>query len=176
MTFDVDEHIARIERLYRQITGQDPVRRDVPLAPLPADVNPFEHVTENLRRLEWIIEQLERRSVPLTHTQPRITVFEDEREWSCATELPGVRREDVKIELTRGVLRISGHRPDPADTRDGRRPVYSEASSGHFERTVPTPPYLDETSLEAKLADGVLMVRCRKRPVEATRRVEIEVA
>lgn len=166
---DIDEQISRIERLYRQLTGNDPKRSDVPLAPIPNGTNPEEYVREQLRRLDLALNNVVR---PTISAAPAVTVLENEEQWMCAIELPGVRKSDLAVELARGSLRVSGVRELPPAAK-GLRPVFSDAPSSHFERTIPVNAVLDDSSFEARLENGILLVSCRKAPRKRDVRIEV---
>ncbi|MBI3181400.1 MAG: Hsp20/alpha crystallin family protein [Myxococcales bacterium] len=168
---DVDAEISRLERVYRQLTGNEPSRRELPLAPIPPGVSPEDYVQERLRRLDRALNGTR----PSNTASPRVTIYEGEEEWRCAVELPGVRRSDLSVELGLGALRITGTRELPGSEKAGLRPTYSESAFGRFEREVPVPPALDERSLEAKLENGVLLVSSRKDRGQR-KEVKIEVA
>jgi HSP20 family molecular chaperone IbpA len=74
----------------------------------------------------------------------------------CA-ELPGVRREDVQIEIRSDKLTIEGDRyPQPPQApHEFRR---SERSYGHFYRVISLPEGADREGAQASMQDGVLQV------------------
>jgi HSP20 family molecular chaperone IbpA len=167
---DIDEQISRIERLYREITGNDPKQGNGEVTPFPPGVNPEEYVRENLRRLEWAA----RRQPPPAVAAPRITIFENERDWSCAFEIPGVKKSELSVEMGEGTLRVSASREIPI--QGTARILYSDASVGRFQRELPLPQHLDAESLEARLENGLLVVTFRKVPSNRPRDRRIEVS
>jgi HSP20 family protein len=72
-------------------------------------------------------------------------------------DLPGLRKEDVQVEVDDGILTISGERSD--EHEDERDDYYrSERSYGQFYRAIPLPEGVDESACEATFKDGVLEV------------------
>jgi HSP20 family protein len=72
-------------------------------------------------------------------------------------DLPGMRKEDVHVEVDDGILTISGER---SEQHEGDRDDFyrSERSYGQFYRALPLPEGVDENACEATFKDGVLEV------------------
>jgi HSP20 family protein len=88
-------------------------------------------------------------------------------------DLPGLRREDIDIELLDGALRISGERGmEHEEEQEGV--LRSERRYGRFERVIPLPEGVDEEAVTARFADGVLEVTV-PLPKEAMKARKIEV-
>jgi HSP20 family protein len=106
---------------------------------------------------------------------PEIDVFERDNRLVTKVDLPGLKREDVKVEVTDGCLSISGERK--AETEEKKDNVYRcERSYGSFYRAVPLPEGAKPEDVKATFADGVLEVSVPlPAKAEAKRRtVEIE--
>jgi HSP20 family protein len=88
---------------------------------------------------------------------PQIDVFERDNRLVTKVDLPGLKKEDVKVEVTDGHLTISGERKSESEeTKDN---VYRcERSSGSFYRAVPLPEGVKLENVKAIFADGVLEV------------------
>jgi HSP20 family protein len=96
---------------------------------------------------------------------PALEVTERNGELVVCTDLPGVKKEDVKIEIDEDdMLVIQGERK--SETKDASR---SERTYGSFRRMVQLPRGVDVNSVSAKLEDGVLEV-CLKLPEGSRRR------
>jgi HSP20 family protein len=77
-------------------------------------------------------------------------------------DLPGVRRDEVKVEVEEEkVLRISGQRQRAAEDK-GDRWHRAERSSERFVRTVRLPPNANTDNVQAALDSGVLTVTIPK--------------
>jgi len=106
---------------------------------------------------------------------PRVDVFEKENRLITRVDLPGVKKEDVKVEVTDGYLALSGERK--VEKEEKKDNVYrTEREHGSFYRTVPLPEGVTLEDVRATFADGVLEVSVPLPPrVEATvRKVEIQ--
>jgi HSP20 family protein len=72
-------------------------------------------------------------------------------------DLPGIKKEDVKVEVTDGHLAISGERK--SETEEKQEGVYRrERQYGSFHRVVPLPEGAKLEDVKATFADGVLEV------------------
>jgi HSP20 family protein len=104
---------------------------------------------------------------------PAVDIYEDEGMITVSAQLPGVKAEDVNIEVEAGVLAISGERKlEREDKREGYHRI--ESSYGSFTRTFVLPESADADKVEANLSDGVLTLRIPKRPEAAHKRIEVK--
>jgi HSP20 family protein len=88
---------------------------------------------------------------------PRIDVFERDNRLFTKVDLPGLKKEDVKVEVTDGHLAISGERK--TETEETRDNVYRcERAYGSFYRAVPLPEGVTLEDVKATFTDGVLEV------------------
>ena len=108
---------------------------------------------------------------------PEIDVFEKENRLVTKIDLPGMKKEDVKVEVTDGHLAISGERKSEAEEK--KEDFYrSERQYGSFYRAVPLPEGVKLEDIKATFSDGVLEVSI-PLPAKAEakmRRVEIQEA
>ena len=106
---------------------------------------------------------------------PKVDVFEKDNRLITKVDLPGMKKEDVKVEVTDGRLALSGERKHESEEK--KDTFYrSEREYGSFCRTVPLPEGVKLEDIKATFADGVLEVSI-PLPVRAeakVRNVEIE--
>jgi HSP20 family protein len=89
---------------------------------------------------------------------PAIEVTEREGNLVVCADLPGMNKDDVKIEVSGDELVIQGERKrEHEETREGYR--RSERSYGHFYRSVPLPEGAEIEKARAEFKDGVLEVK-----------------
>jgi len=87
-------------------------------------------------------------------------------------DLPGLRREDVSIEVKDGVLTISGERKDEHEEKaDGYYRV--ERTFGSFSRALTLPKGVEAEGIAADFSDGVLEVRIPKPAERKPHRIAI---
>lgn len=85
-------------------------------------------------------------------------------------ELPGVRKDDIKVELAGQELVIGG---EYRDTGAEGRPLRRDRRSGGFEFRALLPGKADPDKVTAALADGVLTVTVPKAETDMPRRIEV---
>lgn len=92
---------------------------------------------------------------------PKLDVTETETEVHVTAELPGLKEEDISVELTGDVLRISGEK---RDEREEKKHNFHrvERSFGRFERVVPLPSEVDRDKVAATFKNGVLSITAPK--------------
>lgn len=99
---------------------------------------------------------------------PRLDIQETDKEYLLAVSIPGVRKEDVKIELKDDVLTISGERKTEKEEK-GRTWLRRESSYGSFHRCLRLPDGVHPEDVHASHKDGLLTVSIKK-PVQARKR------
>jgi HSP20 family protein len=106
---------------------------------------------------------------------PTVDVFEKDNRLVTRVDLPGVKKEDLSVEVTDGQLALSGERK--RDTEEKKDNFYrSEREYGSFYRAVPLPKAVKLEDVKATFADGVLEVSVPlpARPEASVRKVQIE--
>jgi len=105
---------------------------------------------------------------------PEIEVRQKDGQFVVRTDLPGLRKEDVKVELTDNILTISGERKEEKEEK--REGYYrSERSYGSFYRQVPLPEGAKTDTATAQFTDGVLQIAMQAPEREPkARRLEIK--
>jgi HSP20 family protein len=98
---------------------------------------------------------------------PSVELSETDKEVKVVAELPGLDQNDVAIELSDGVLTISGEKK--SETKDKQR-FFSERYYGRFERRIPVDD-IDQEKVAASFKNGVLTVTLPKLPT-AQRKVK----
>jgi HSP20 family protein len=88
---------------------------------------------------------------------PKVDVFERDRRLVTRIDLPGMKKEDVSVEVTDAQLVVSGERKH--ETEETRDSVYrKEREYGSFYRAVPLPEGVKFDDVKATFANGVLEV------------------
>ena len=105
---------------------------------------------------------------------PQIEVLHNNGQFMVRADLPGLTKDDVKVEVTDNLLTLSGERKEEKDEK--REGFYrSERSYGSFWRVIPLPEGAIGEQAKASFHDGVLEIRMPAPPASASkgRRLEI---
>ena len=102
---------------------------------------------------------------------PAADVYEDEREYLLALDLPGINREGLDVSLDDGRLVIRGDRA----AVEGLHARRAERPQGRFVRTFSLPDAVDRGAITADYRDGVLRLHLPKRGEQPGRSLRIDV-
>ena len=102
---------------------------------------------------------------------PAADVYEDEREYLLALDLPGINREGLDVSLDDGRLVIRGERA-AAEGLHARR---TERPQGRFVRTFSLPDAVERGAISADYKDGVLLLHLPKRGERQGHRLKIDI-
>jgi HSP20 family protein len=124
-----------------------------------------------IRDLLAIQQRLDRFAPGPSGWIPPIDVQETADEYVITAELPGLGRDDVRIQVVDGRVQISGERRE----RDIPCEQYHRVERGHgsFNRTFELPLPVDAGRVTADLRDGVLIVICPKATETTPRRIRV---
>ncbi len=103
---------------------------------------------------------------------PTLDLAETAEGFEISVDLPGIKPEDVKLELHDGALQISGKREEASERKD-KNYHYTERTSGTFLRSVALPSDVDADKIEAHYEHGVLVVKLPKSAKSQPRKIEI---
>jgi len=106
------------------------------------------------------------------HYSPSISVVENENDALLIAELPGVKKDDIKISVENNVLTLSGSRqrntlPEKATW------LRNEIRTGEFSRSVQLPEGIDVSKVSAELTNGLLRVTLPKAEEVKPREIRI---
>jgi HSP20 family protein len=104
---------------------------------------------------------------------PAIDIAGYENESVIIAEMPGVKKEDVRISVQDGVLAISGERKGFA-LPEGSRAIRNECCDGKFSRMVDLPHEAKSDAITAELTDGVLRIVLPKAEVARPKEIKIK--
>jgi HSP20 family protein len=104
---------------------------------------------------------------------PAIDVSEDDKQYVITAELPGVKKDDVSVELHEGVLTVQGEKKSEREEKKERR-RWVERSYGSFTRSLTLPGDALADRVDAAFADGVLTVTIPKAEAAKPRTVAIK--
>ena len=170
------------------------VARPTPPEPAARTGNPFEfmhRLSEEMdRAFDRIMEdfgprmprllgrgrELLRREAGLIPAEwsPRVDVLRREGQLVVRADIPGLARDDLKVEVTDELLTIQGERTREKEEKEAGY-AYRECDYGSFYRAIPLPEGVDASKATAEFRDGVLEVAmpASPRPGPQARRLEV---
>lgn len=105
---------------------------------------------------------------------PAIDVEEAADELLLTAELPGMREEDINVDIERNILTIRGEKREEREEADeGRRYHVRERGHGSFRRAFTLPWSVEADAIRADFEAGVLTVRLPKAPEAKSHSIEI---
>lgn len=143
--------------------------------------DPFQQLNELERGLERFFGRAPGRAgngdQPITEQlwEPLTDIAEDDKEFVLKVELPEMKKEDVKVTVENGTLRISGERTAEKEEK-GKKYHRIERSYGSFLRAFTLPAGADGTKVSAEYTDGVLKVHLPKTAEARPKAIEVKVA
>jgi len=105
---------------------------------------------------------------------PRADVHETEKDVVIDLEVPGLKKEEIKVEIRDGLLTVSGERKDEwkTETPEGSR---IERHYGKFERMFSLPDTVTDDKVSAVYTNGVLTLTLPKTEKALPKEVKVEV-
>jgi HSP20 family protein len=89
---------------------------------------------------------------------PRIDVVKKEGELVLKADLPGVKPDEINVEVEDGVLTVSGEHEEKTEEKKERY-LRRERRYGSFSRSMALPEGVEADDIEANIVDGVLELR-----------------
>ena len=126
--------------------------------------DPFAELSELRTRFDRMFDPFNGRERVWT---PAIDVVRDDGNLVIHAELPGIKPEEVKIEVEDDILRVSGEHRESMEEKDEQY-VRRERRYGSFSRSLTLPVGVDAKKIKAETHDGVVEVTI-PLPKEATK-------
>lgn len=101
-------------------------------------------------------------------------VYEDEKSVVVEMNLPGLKGEDIDVEVEDDYLRIAGKREEIQEKKE-KSHYAKEIRRGSFERVIHLPSLVETNGVDASYKDGVLKVTMPKKAKAADAKVKVKV-
>jgi HSP20 family protein len=105
---------------------------------------------------------------------PACEISETEDHYLMSVDLPGLKKEDIKIEMAGDNIVVSGERKREVNSNQKHRVQRYEKSYGFFKRSFALPTSVDVEKAEAHYENGVLELYLPKTQAAKTRKIEIQ--
>lgn len=114
-------------------------------------------------------------AITATDWAPLVDISEDEKEFIVKAELPGLKKEEVKVTVEDGVMTISGERKVEKEEKT-KKYHRIERSYGKFERSFTLPDQADGSRIAAEFKDGMLQVHLPKSEKAGPKALEVKIS
>ena len=106
---------------------------------------------------------------------PAVDIVENPNELVVTADLPGIKKENVDVQIEDGTLTLTGSRNfEHEDRKEGFHRL--ERSYGSFRRAFTLPDSVDPEKVAAAFEDGVLTITLPKKEIAKPRSIKVEVA
>jgi len=141
-------------------------------------LNRFFNVLDPLVSLQDVLDldpmqELSRATKELQKFVPKIDVSETDDAILVHAELPGLKKDDVKIELKDGALEIKGEKKMETKEGDDKKFTRIERVYGSFYRRISVPREVEPNKVNAKFENGLLEIQIPKPEDKKARQVQI---
>lgn len=105
--------------------------------------------------------------------QMRIDVTEDEKAYTIKAEIPGARKEDLKVSIDGNLVSISAEVKKEKEEKKGETVIRRERYQGSVSRSFTLPQTVNEDKAQAKYENGVLVLTLPKKPGANARQLTV---
>ena len=106
--------------------------------------------------------------------RPMVDICDTENAIVVTAELPGVKKEDISIEVKDNILTIKGDRSVDSEVKEENY-YRRERSFGSFQRSFSLPTDVNPESIKAGFKDGVLKIEVPKSEAKKPKQISIDV-
>lgn len=105
---------------------------------------------------------------------PAVNISEDDKKFEIEFAAPGMRKEDFKVNIENGVLRVSAERKEEKEEKK-KNYTRQEYSYNSFSRSFTLPENAKEEDIKANYQDGVLRLNVAKKAVAVSKAKQIAI-
>jgi len=104
----------------------------------------------------------------------KLDVKESDTEYAVEAEMPGVKKEDIHVQIDGNRVSIQAETKRESEQKDGERVLRSERYYGSVARTFTLASEIDESKVRAKIDNGVLSLALPKKKAPTAKRITVE--
>lgn len=105
---------------------------------------------------------------------PAVNISENSKEYLVKAELPGVKKEEIKVNTNNGVLTLTGERKFDKEEKDEKHHRVEHAY-GSFSRSFVLPDDVVEDKIVAECKEGIVTIRLPKTDIKKPTAIEVKV-
>eukprot|EP01156_Anaeramoeba_ignava_P014560 Anaeramoba_ignava/a609580_14.p2 GENE.a609580_14~~a609580_14.p2 ORF type:complete len:154 (+),score=22.59 a609580_14:497-958(+) len=144
-------------------------------------LDPFRGFDNVAKKMNNLLNDAEKGfSIEYGSFAPRVDILEDDKHLFVQAELPGVKKEDVKVTVNEeNVLYIKGEKKNAdVDNKEDKEKYFVrvERNYGSFVRSFMLPDNILADSIKAKFENGVLDITLEKKEPEKPKEINVEIA
>ena len=106
-------------------------------------------------------------------TRARLDVIERPERFEVKVDLPGAKKEDIRVDIHENQVRISANSVVSRDLKEGDRALRAERQTTHYGRSFELPQVVQEDAAQAAFENGVLTLNLPKREARQGRRLQV---
>lgn len=106
--------------------------------------------------------------------QIKLDVEEDDSVYTVKAEVPGVKKEDINVQIDGNQVSISAESKQEKDVKENGNVIRRERYYGSLYRSFSLGHDVDQTAASAKYADGILQLTLPKKASAASRKLAIQ--
>ena len=103
----------------------------------------------------------------------KLDVIEKGDKYEIAVDLPGVKKEDIQVQVEGARVAITAETKSVNEQKEGERVLYSERTSTSYGRSFELPVEVTEEGAEARFDNGVLTLTLPKRQAVLAKRITV---
>ncbi|GMR20941.1 MAG: Hsp20/alpha crystallin family protein [Gammaproteobacteria bacterium] len=130
----------------------------------------FENIFDGFVRPTRWVEQASSESLT-----PAMDIAEHEHDYVVRTDLPGVKKDDIDVNLENGLLTITAETRSEQDEKKQGRIIRSERHYGKYVRSLKLGSEINENAVKASYKDGVLELTLPKSEAAKPKKVSVDV-
>jgi len=103
----------------------------------------------------------------------KMDVSEDDKAYTVRAEIPGVKKDDIKVAVEGNQVSISAEVKKEKEEKEGKKVIRSERYYGKVYRSFSLAQEVDQNAAKAKYSDGVLELTLPKKPGTAGKEISV---
>lgn len=135
--------------------------------------DPFDQLFESMMPAFFRPVRMNELAAESFGTKPSIDIVDRENEILVRAEVPGVKKDDLNIEVQGNQLFLSGKHEDESEQEQGNY-LYRERRFGSFTRSIHLPEEVDSEKVKASCHDGILEITLPKAETAKRKKISVQ--